>query len=198
MTSEFGPADPSDTRGKSGTPGAPSPPPPRPEAWLRGPVAGVPPPLQPAAHALLQATEDLETLLAGLSTEELWHGPGGAASAGFHALHAAGALDRLYTYARDEPLSPGQRAALAEERSPDPTIPVAELLARFRRAVDAALAQLRATPESALTAPRAVGRAQLPSTVLGLLFHGAEHTARHAGQISTTVRVLRGLQRAGD
>ena len=30
---------------------------------------------------------------------------------------------------------------------------------------------------------RGVGRAQLPSTVLGLLFHAAEHTQRHVGQV---------------
>jgi uncharacterized damage-inducible protein DinB len=30
----------------------------------------------------------------------------------------------------------------------------------------------------------------LPSTVLGLLFHAAEHTTRHAGQIATLVRVV--------
>jgi hypothetical protein len=39
---------------------------------------------------------------------------------------------------------------------------------------------------------RAVGRAQLPSTVIGLLFHGAEHSARHAGQIATLAKVVRG------
>jgi hypothetical protein len=37
---------------------------------------------------------------------------------------------------------------------------------------------------------RGVGRAQLPSTVLGLLFHAAEHTQRHAGQVATTRRVV--------
>jgi uncharacterized damage-inducible protein DinB len=42
--------------------------------------------------------------------------------------------------------------------------------------------------------PRPVGRAGYPSTVRGLLHHADEHTARHAGQISTTVRVLQGPQ----
>ena len=35
-----------------------------------------------------------------------------------------------------------------------------------------------------------VGRAQLPSTVLGLFVHAAEHTQRHVGQLLVTVRVL--------
>jgi hypothetical protein len=42
-----------------------------------------------------------------------------------------------------------------------------------------------------LTDERHVGRARLPSTVIGLLFHGAEHTQRHAGQVATLVKMLR-------
>jgi uncharacterized damage-inducible protein DinB len=41
-----------------------------------------------------------------------------------------------------------------------------------------------------LTEHRAVGRAQLPSTVLGLLFHAAEHTMRHTGQLLVTAKVV--------
>jgi uncharacterized damage-inducible protein DinB len=37
------------------------------------------------------------------------------------------------------------------------------------------------------------GRARLPSTVLGLLFHAAEHASRHTGQIVTTSKLVRGL-----
>jgi uncharacterized damage-inducible protein DinB len=36
-----------------------------------------------------------------------------------------------------------------------------------------------------------VGRAKLPSTVLGLLFHAAEHTQRHVGQLLVTAKVVR-------
>ena len=39
---------------------------------------------------------------------------------------------------------------------------------------------------------RAVGRARLPTTVLGLLFHAAEHSQRHAGQVVTTAKIVRG------
>ena len=59
----------------------------------------------------------------------------------------------------------------------------------FDAAVDKALAQLRATDERTLLDARGVGRAQLPSTVLGLLFHAAEHTQRHMGQMVTTIKV---------
>jgi hypothetical protein len=169
----------------------------QPEAWLRGPVPGVPEPLQPVAHALVQALEDVERLAAGLDAAALWTGPGGAASVGFHLRHMTGSLERLLTYARGEPLSVAQQAALAEEKAPAPDVPAAVLVERLRRTVDAALAQLCATPPVELDEPRPVGRAGLPSTVRGLLHHAAEHTARHAGQISTTVRILRGLRGDG-
>ena len=57
--------------------------------------------------------------------------------------------------------------------------------------MERALAQLRRTDERELTAPRGVGRAQLPSSVIGLLFHAAEHTQRHLGQMLVTARVQR-------
>jgi hypothetical protein len=181
----------------------------KPEVWLRGPVEGVTPGLQPVAHALLQAREELHELIPGLTAEELWASPpGGGAPIGFHLRHLAGALDRLFTYARGETLSLGQREALAEESSrpsPEEVGGVAlgvggagdrwsgeALLAQTDRILDQALAQLRGTDEAALADPRAVGRARLPSSVRGLLFHGAEHTARHVGQIATTRKVLRG------
>jgi hypothetical protein len=37
---------------------------------------------------------------------------------------------------------------------------------------------------------RLVGRLKLPSTVVGLLFHAAEHTQRHVGQAATTRKRL--------
>jgi hypothetical protein len=87
-------------------------------------------------------------------------------------------------------LSEGQRTALARERAIDGEQPeVAEVVLLLEGALDAALDQLRSTKEGEVLAPREVGRARAPSTVLGLLFHGAEHSARHAGQIVTLVRV---------
>ena len=163
-----------------------------PEPWLRGPVAGVPPTLQPAAHALLQAREDVRAAVASLDGAALWASPGGgAASVGWHVLHAGGALDRLLTYARGAALDDRQRAELAAERAPE-QVDGAALLAHFEARIEAALAQLRATPESSLADPREVGRARLPSTVLGLLFHAAEHTQRPGGASVTTARVVRG------
>ena len=165
----------------------------QPEVWLRGPVEGIPPLLMPVAHALIGAREDAENAAAGLSAEELWARPGGAASVGFHLMHAPGSLDRLFTYARGEQLSDAQRQALEREKAPgDPPPGADELLRGFAEAVEKALAQLQATSADELLAPREVGRLRLPSTMLGLLFHAAEHTQRHVGQIITTAKVVRG------
>lgn len=161
-----------------------------PEAWLRGPVTGVAPLLQPVAHSLLQCHEELRGHLVGLSPAHLAARPGGAASIEYHVRHAAGSLDRLFTYARGGPLSPEQRAALAAEGRPTGAT-ADDLLIVFEDAVTRALHQLRGTDERGLADAREVGRARLPSTVIGLLFHAAEHTQRHLGQVATTASLVR-------
>lgn len=158
------------------------------EVWLRGPVDGVAPVLQPAAHALIQANEEVAELATGLSGEFLWSHHGGA-TAGFHLLHLAGALDRLFTYARGEALNDVQKTAARAEAQPHPDLDGAALAAIVDRAVSAALDQLRRTDPGSVFDERKVGRAGLPSTVLGLLFHGAEHSTRHAGQFISTVKL---------
>lgn len=168
----------------------------QPEVWLRGAVDGIDPLLQPAAHALLQTFEDVQGVLAELSTDQIWTSPGGAATVGFHVLHLIGSTDRLLTYARGETLSDAQRARLSAEKHPV-RIDAASLLEDLRTGIDGALRQLRNTPRSSLQEPRAVGRAALPTTVLGLLFHAGEHAQRHAGQVVTTGKIVRALHSAG-
>jgi uncharacterized damage-inducible protein DinB len=161
------------------------------EAWLSGPVEGVDAYLQPAAHALIQSREDLPRAADGLQGPQLWVRPGGAASIGFHLRHIAGAIDRLLTYARGEALSDAQKAVAQAEQTPGDEPDAAPLVALAQAAIDVALEQLRATPRETLLEARAVGRARLPSTVLGLLFHVAEHTQRHTGQVIATAKVVR-------
>jgi uncharacterized damage-inducible protein DinB len=121
----------------------------------------------------------------------LWERPGGVASPGFHLQHLGGVLDRLLTYARGEALDHAQLKDLAAEGTPtEGQSTVAELLNRFNIQVDKALDQVSQTPEPTLNQIRYVGRARLPSTVGGLLFHAAEHTQRHNGQLLVTVHVL--------
>jgi hypothetical protein len=165
------------------------------EAWLRGPVPGVPPVLMPAAHAIQHAVEDAEHALEALSAEEIWLRPGDAAPVGFHLRHLAGALDRLLTYARGESLSEAQREAAKHEGDPgDPPADAETLLAIVRVAAEAAIGQIRSTPPVSVYDERAVGRQRLPSNVLGLVVHAAEHAARHAGQAVTTARIVCGLR----
>jgi len=162
----------------------------RPEAWLRGPVPDVPPLLQPVAHALLQAREEVSSLLDGFPEDLLWARPAGVASVGFHLQHLSGVVDRLFTYARGMSLKPSQLRALETEASPPhPAVTVQDLVAAFSAQVERAIAQLQMTESRTLVEPRAVGRDELPSTVLGLLVHAAEHVQRHLGQLLVTVRV---------
>lgn len=160
------------------------------EAWLRGPLPDVPPLLQPVAHALVQAREEVAHALADFPDATLWDRPAGVASVGFHLQHLTGVLDRLLTYARGETLTDRQLETLHAEGVPNDELTTQGLVAVFDRQVDDALAQIRTTDEATLLDARGVGRKQIPSTVLGLLVHAAEHTTRHLGQLLVTVRIV--------
>jgi len=161
----------------------------KPEVWLRGPLDGVLPILQPVAHALLQAREEINELMTAFPEELLWEKPAGMASPGFHLQHLTGVLDRLFTYAREETLTPRQLNYLANEGKG--SINLNTMLSNFNNQVDKAIKQLIETDETILTEVRGVGRAQIPSTVIGLLVHAAEHTMRHTGQLLVTVNWLK-------
>ncbi|MHB8209316.1 DinB family protein [Mucilaginibacter sp.] len=162
----------------------------KPEVWLRGPLGGVPALLQPVAHALLQAREEINELMADFPDALLWERPAGMASPGFHLQHMAGVLDRLYTYAKGEQLNQQQLDYLAAEGK-NTSVTVSQLLEHFNRQVDIAIKRLSETDEATLTEVRGVGRAKVPSTVIGLLVHSAEHTMRHVGQLLVTVKVIK-------
>ena len=164
---------------------------PPPEVWQRGPVAGYEPLLMPVVHALIQVREDLESLVPLIPSKNVWLRPGGAASIGYHVRHAGGALDRLFTYARGELLTDAQRAALREEGAPgDPPASLDSVVSDVGQIIDRALKQLADTPKESLLDERKLGRAGLPTTVLGLLFHAAEHSTRHVGQAITTAKIV--------
>jgi uncharacterized damage-inducible protein DinB len=160
----------------------------KPEVWLRGPLDGIPALVQPVAHALLQAREEINELMASFPEELLWEKVAGMASPGFHLQHLNGVLDRLLTYARGEQLTSQQLEYLSTEGKP--TVNLILLLEAFNKQVDTAIKQLSKTEENTLTQTRGVGRAQVRSTVIGLLIHAAEHTMRHMGQLLVTVKIL--------
>ncbi|MEO7457419.1 MAG: DinB family protein [Gemmatimonadaceae bacterium] len=153
----------------------------------------MPPLLQPVAHSLMQSAEEVRHHMRNATHDELWTAPGRTTSAGYHLQHAAGSLDRLFTYARGEQLSRAQLDLLAREtHTGDGTVD--ELVIAFIAAVERSLAQLRATDDTRLLDAREVGRGRLPSTTLGLLVHAAEHTQRHVGQLVTILRIVQGRQ----
>lgn len=163
----------------------------KPEVWLRGPLPEIPSLLQPVAHALLQALEEISAIQDEFPSSLLWKRPAGVASVGFHLQHLTGVLDRLFTYAREEPLNESQIAYLtSEEKEPFPGCTYTALLKNLNVQIAKAISQLKKTDESQLTEIRYVGRARIPSTHLGLLFHAAEHTQRHVGQLLVTARIL--------
>ena len=161
------------------------------EVWLRGPLPDVPPLLQPIAHALLQAQEELHEYLNDFPDSLLWQRPAGVASIAFHLQHLTGVLNRIFTYARGESLSETQMQALKAEGIENSEITVQQLIEAFNQQVEKAINQLKSTDEASLTEVRGVGRAKIPSTVIGLLFHAAEHTTRHLGQLLVTSKVVR-------
>jgi uncharacterized damage-inducible protein DinB len=163
---------------------------PLPEYWLSGPVSGIPQLLQPVAHALLQARREVGDALVDFPAHLLWEQPKGVASVGFHLQHLQGVLHRLFTYARGEQLNTEQLLYLKQEGIKDDNILTADLLKKFNEQVEKALMQLQETDPETLTQERGVGRKQIPSTVTGLLFHAAEHTMRHTGQLLVTVKML--------
>ncbi|HYJ66012.1 MAG TPA: DinB family protein [Parafilimonas sp.] len=161
-----------------------------PEVWLRGAIKNIPALLQPVAHALLQSREEINKLMQNFPAEKLWEKPAGVASVGFHLQHLSGVIDRLFTYARGESLTEQQLNYLNNEGKQAENISLQKLLTNFNMQVDAALKQLTETKEETLTDDRSVGRKKLPSTVIGLLFHAAEHTMRHTGQLLVTSKFL--------
>ncbi|HEU4878533.1 MAG TPA: DinB family protein [Gemmatimonadaceae bacterium] len=161
------------------------------EWWQRGPIDGIPAALQPVAHTLLQVRESVDELVEGL-TESQWNArPANIASAAFHVRHITGVIDRLFTYARGNALSPEQFAAIRAEGDKLDEADVPRVIEAMHSRIDSAVNELRTIDPATLGDFRAVGRAQLPSTVIGCLVHGAEHSMRHVGQLSVTTRIVR-------
>jgi uncharacterized damage-inducible protein DinB len=151
-----------------------------PEPWMRGPIEGVHPLIAPALYGFQQAREDLARWTEGLTAEQLWAEPHGFGSVGFHLRHIAGSTDRLMLYLQGQPLTEAHLEALKREKEPGASL--ADLLAGMDAAFKRAEAVARSIDPATLTDAREIGRKRLPTTVLGLLTHIAEHTQRHVGQ----------------
>jgi uncharacterized damage-inducible protein DinB len=153
----------------------------------------------PAAHALTQSRGDIENHVSALTVVEVWSEPNGAPSVGFHLRHIAGSIDRLLVYTAGQSLTDEQFRYLKSERIPGELPPDAgQLIVAAQSKIDEALNVIRSTPDELLFEARSVGRAQLRTNVFGLLFHIAEHTQRHTGQIISTASIVRGSVRGTD
>ena len=159
-----------------------------PEPWLRGPIADIDPLVAPILYAFQQAREDLAKFTEPLSKAQLWATPYGFGSAGFHILHIAGSTERLISYLQGRELTPEQMARLEAEKSPRP-IARDELLGLLDGSFADAERVVRALDPATLAEPRTVGRKALPTTVIGLLTHLAEHTQRHVGQAISAAKL---------
>jgi DinB superfamily len=162
----------------------------QPEAWLRGPIDGVSPLIGPLLFSFQQAREDLRHSLDGLTAEQIWATPHGFGSLGFHLRHIAGSTDRLTTYLQGAALTPEQLAVLHAEHAPQGA-GSQELLALVDDAFRKAETIVRTIDPSTFAEPRTVGRKHLPTTVIGLLVHIAEHTQRHVGQAISAAKLAR-------
>lgn len=120
----------------------------------------------------------MERYTEGLSAEKLW-----ASGVGFHIRHISRSTDRLMEYLQSrlpETLGDGEPGASREE-----------LLAEMDEAFQRADAVVRRIDPATLREARTVGRKRLPTTVIGLLTHIAEHTQRHVGQAITAAKGIR-------
>jgi DinB family protein len=160
-----------------------------PEAWMRGPIPGVDTLLAPLLYSFQTAREDLAKWTEGLTSGQIWATPHGFGSVGFHLRHIAGSTDRLMTYVEGKQVSEAQLAVMNAEKEPGATREM--LLAGLSAAFENAEAVVRSLNPAQLAEPRAVGRKQLPTTVIGLLFHIAEHTQRQVGQAISAAKWAR-------
>ncbi len=159
-----------------------------PEPWLRGPIQGVQPFVMPLFFTFAQVREDLARHTAGLTDEQVWR-IAGSNSVGFHLKHIAGSVDRLTTYLRGDALNASQLEYLKREHEPDRNIQ--QLIEQVQRALAASEDVLSKLDPATMFDGRSVGRRALPTTVLGLLVHLAEHTQRHLGQLITLAQIVR-------
>lgn len=160
------------------------------EAWSSGKLEGFSDVMMPIAHALVQAISDLKQFT-DLTEEELLAKPNGAASVAFHLRHIAGSCDRLLTYTKDETLNEKQFEFLKSETAETSGLNAQELVNQAASSIETVLEFCKNVSSENLFELRFVGRKKLPTNVFGLLFHIAEHTARHVGQVITTAKIVR-------
>jgi hypothetical protein len=158
------------------------------EPWLRGPIAGIESLVMPVFHSFTMVREDLAKFTAGIKPDDVWRQVGTLPTLGFHLRHIAGSADRLCTYLMGQELSAEQIAYMKAEGVVGAGLE--ELLAGVDQGLRSVEDRIRTIDPATIHEPRYIGRKRLPTTVLGLLVHIAEHTQRHLGQAITTAKLL--------
>jgi hypothetical protein len=158
------------------------------EPWLRGPLPDIDPIVAPVLYSFQHAREDLATYTEGLSNEEIWSRPQEITSLGFHIRHMGGSVARLCAYLEGRQLTPEELERIPREG--DPGAGRDELLSNLNAEFVRCERLLRGLNPGTLRDRREVGRNRLPTTVIGLVVHLAEHTQRHLGQAITTAKLL--------
>ncbi len=164
------------------------------EPWLRGAPEGVDPLIAPILFSFQMAREDLARHTEGLTAAQVWARPHGMTPLGFQLRHIAGSVSRLMAYVEGRQLDEAELAEMkSETESPsDPELESGEwLLARLEASLGRAERIVRAIDVATLRGPREVGRKKLPTTVIGLLVHIAEHTQRHVGEAVSAAKLAR-------
>jgi uncharacterized damage-inducible protein DinB len=152
-------------------------------------MAGVHPLVMPVFFSYAQVREDLHRHTAGFSDEQVWRTVA-ASSLGFQLKHIAGSVDRITSYLLGQQIDSEQLEFLKNERHAPPASLTA-LLALVDENLKQSESQLSTVDAAALYTVRTVGRKALPTTVIGLIVHLAEHTQRHLGQAITISKILR-------
>jgi hypothetical protein len=164
------------------------------EPWLRGAPEGVDPLIAPVLFSFQMAREDLARHTEGLTPAQVWVRPHGMTPLGFQLRHIAGSVTRLMAYVERRQLDQTELDQMKSEADP-PANPASEpgdlLLARVEESLGRAEQIVRAIDPSTLREPREVGRKKLPTTVIGLLVHIAEHTQRHVGEAISAAKLAR-------
>src|SRR3954453_17457992 len=142
----------------------------------------------PVVFSFQQVREDLDRHTNGITENQVWAQTGGG-TLGFHLKHLAGSVDRISTYLIGGTLTEKQLEHLSSES--DGLGELRELLDQIHQSLRNAEERLREMDPAQLFEFRGVGRNRLPSTVIGLLVHLAEHTQRHLGQAITVAQVVR-------
>jgi hypothetical protein len=162
-----------------------------PEPWMRGAVPGVDPLVAPLFYSFTMAREDLAEFTAGLTLDQIWARPHGFNPVGREIRHVGRSVGRLVTYLEGGQLTEVQLAELKSEFEPGASRE--ELLREVEEHFARAERVVRAIDPATFAHPRSVGRKQLPTTVIGLIVHMAEHTQRHVGQAICAAKLTRAV-----